>query len=191
MVGQQARRRAELARERLRVAQRARDGLASASEEAETLAAGRVAELAGVAGSAEEQLAVIRRLGAEAELAASRAQAAAADAALLAGVRAPDEVPGLASRISAADGLVAERTTQRDRMEEAEADGQQARDALPDKAIVTKLCQAHEDRRRLESATSARERQLASCQADEEIRRGELEAAELKLKAAPHELPPP
>ncbi len=188
MVGQQARRRAELARELLQVAQSARDGLANASEEAETLAAGRVAELAGLARSAEEQLAVIRRLGAEAELAASRAQAAAADAALLAGVRAPDEVPGLASRISAADGLVAERTTQRDRMEEAEADGQQARDALPDKAIVTKLCQAHEDRRRLESATSARERQLASCQADEEIRRGELEAAELKLKAARDEL---
>src|SRR5215475_6032480 len=114
MVGQQARRRAEVSRERLRLAENARQGLADVSEEAEILAATRVQALAALVRAAEEQLAVIEDVGARAELAAKQAQAAVGEAALLAGVRTPADVAGLASRLSAADKLVAERASQRD-----------------------------------------------------------------------------
>ena len=56
LIGQQARRRGDLARERLRTAQRARQGLADASEEAEKLAAARVRALADLARGVEERL---------------------------------------------------------------------------------------------------------------------------------------
>src|SRR5262249_62022954 len=114
MVGQQARRRAELAGERLRLAENARQGLDDASEEAEVLAATRVQALAALVRAAEEKLAVIADVGARAELAAKQAQAAAGEAALLAGVRTPADVAGLASPLRAAHKLLAQRTRQRD-----------------------------------------------------------------------------
>jgi len=94
-VGQQARRRAEVARERLRVAESARQGLADASEQAEKRAAQRVQALTALARAAEEKLAVIGKIAAEAEMAAQQAQAAASEAAVLAGMRTPADVPRL------------------------------------------------------------------------------------------------
>ncbi len=182
LVGQQARRRAELARERLAAAQNARGDLADASEEAERLAAERVRTLAALARAAEEKLAVMGDLGAEAELAARRAQAAAGEAALLAEVCAPAELAGLAIRISAADKLVAERTAERDRADRAEWQAQQARDALGDKASAERLREAYQNRRSLEAAMQRLERELAGRLAEAEGRRADLEAAERKLQ---------
>jgi len=184
LVGQQARRRAELARERLAAAQNARGDLADASEEAERLAAERVRTLAALGRAAEEKLAVMRGLAAEAELAVRRAQAAAGEAALLADVCAPAELAGLASRISAADKLVAERTAERDRADRAEWQAQQARDALGDKASAERLREAYQNRRSLEAAMQRLERELAGRLAEAEGRRADLEAAERKLQGA-------
>jgi exonuclease SbcC len=184
MVGQQARRRGELAREQLRAAQTARSALADANEEAERLAAGRVRALAALARAADEKLALMRDLGAEAEVAARQALAAAGEAVLLAEVYAPAEVAGLASRISVADKLVAERTAERDRADRAEGQAQRARDALGDKAGAELQREAYQNRRRLEAALQRLERELAGRLAEAEGHQGELEAAELKLQEA-------
>src|SRR6266567_2663102 len=114
LVGQQARRRADLARERLRAAQSARHGLADASEQAEQQAEARVRALAELARSVEELLTALRGLSVQAEQAGQLAQAARADATLLAAVRVPDEVPGLARRIGTAGRLVTARTAERE-----------------------------------------------------------------------------
>jgi DNA repair protein SbcC/Rad50 len=184
MVGQQARRRAELARERLRAAQAERDGLGGAREEAERLAAERVRALAALARAAEEKLVAIRDFTAEADLAVRQAHAAATEAALLAEVYAPAEVADLASRISVADKLVAERTAERDRADRAEGHAQGARDALGDKVSAERQCEAYENQRRLEAAVARLERELASRLAEAEGRQEELETAELRLQAA-------
>jgi DNA repair protein SbcC/Rad50 len=184
MVGQQARRRAEVARERLHVAENARQGLADANEEAETLAMQRVQALTALARTAEEKLAVIRDLGARAELASSQAERAASEATLLASVRTPAEVAGLASRIGAADKVVAESTIERDSRERAESQAQQARDALGDKALAQRLREAYESRRTLEAGIESLERQRASRQAEADARQGELDAADRDLDRA-------
>jgi DNA repair protein SbcC/Rad50 len=184
MVGQQARRRAEVSRERLRLAESARQGLADASEEAEILAATRVQALAALARATEEKLAVIADVGARAELAAKQAQAAVGEAALLAGVRTPADVAGLASRLSAADKLVAERASQRDVADQAESRAQQARDTLGDSAAAAQLHAAYDHMRTLEAACELAERELAGKQAVAQTRQGELAAAERKLASA-------
>ena len=184
MVGQQARRRAEAARERLRVAENARLGLADASEQSETLAAERVRALAALARAAEQQLGTIADLAGRAEQAARQAQAAAGEAALLASVRTPAEVPGLASRIGAADKLVSDRAGQRDDADRAELAAQLARDALGDTATAERLREAYASQRSLQAAQDIAARELAGKRADAQIRQGELEAAELKLAGA-------
>ena len=85
-VGQQARRRAEVARERLRVAESARQGLADASEQAEKLAAqtGASADRAGPGGRGTSWLSSARSPRRR-NMAAQQAQAAASEAAMLAG----------------------------------------------------------------------------------------------------------
>jgi DNA repair protein SbcC/Rad50 len=184
MVGQHARRRAEVSRERLRLAENSRQGLADASEQAEILAATRVQALAALVRAAEERLAVIADVGARAELAAKQAQAAVGEAALLAGVRTPADVAGLASRLSAADKLVAERASQRDVADEAESRAQQARDTLGDRAAAEQLHAAYDNMRKLEAARELAERELAGKQAGALGRQGELAAAERKLASA-------
>ena len=184
MVGQQARRRAEVARERLRAAESARQGLADASEQAEELAAGRVRALRELARAAEEKLAVIGEIAAQAALAAQQAQAAAGEAAMLARVRTPAEVAGLAGRISAAEELVAAHACRRDGAEREEAAAQQARDALGDAVRAERLRDAYASRRGLEAAMELAERELAARQAEAEKLTGESEAAERKLAAA-------
>ena len=184
MVGQQARRRAEVARERLRAAESARQGLADASEQAEELAAGRVRALRELARAAEEKLAVIGEIAAQAALAAQQAQAAAGEAAMLARVCTPAEVAGLAGRISAAEELVAAHASRRDGAEREEAAAQQARDALGDALRAERLRDAYASRRGLEAAVELAERELAARQAEAEKLTGESEAAERKLAAA-------
>jgi DNA repair protein SbcC/Rad50 len=184
MVGQQARRRAEAAGERLRMADNARKSLADASEAAETLAQERVRALAALARAAEEKLVVMRDFGARAELASKQAQSTASEAALVAGIVTPAEIGGLASQISAADKLAAERAGQRDSTERAEARAQRARDALGDKAGALRLREAYESRRKLEAAIESLERERASKQSGLDARQGEFDAAERKLASA-------
>jgi DNA repair protein SbcC/Rad50 len=184
VVGQQARRRAEVARERLRAAESARQGLADASEQAEELAAGRVRALSELARAAEEKLAVIGELAAQAARAAQQAQAAAGEAATLAGVRMPAEVAGLASRISAAEELVADHASRRDGAERAEAAAQQGRDALGDAVRFERLRDAYASQRGLDAAVELAERELASRQAEAAMLTGESGAAERKLVTA-------
>jgi exonuclease SbcC len=183
-VGQQARRRAESARERLRSAESARQGLADASEHTEKAAAERVRALTALARAAEEKLAVIGKVAAEAELAAQQAQAAAAEAALLAGVRTPGEVVGLAARISAADKLVAGRAGERDEAEKTESAALLARDALGELAAAERLRDSYANQRALEAGRELAERELAAMRADTKQRQDDLEAAEGKYASA-------
>jgi len=183
-VGQQARKRADLARERLRTAQSARQALTDASEEAERQAEARVRALADLARDAEQRLAILRGLGERSGQAQQHAEAARADAALLAAVRAPADVPGLARRIDAASRLVAKRAAQRDRAEQAEAEALQARDAQPSRAVLERLRDAYAERRRVDALLARRHRDLAGKRADQDVLAAELEAAELKLQRA-------
>jgi exonuclease SbcC len=184
MVGQQARRRAEVARERLHVAESARQGLADASERAEEAAAERVRALAALARAAEQKLAGIGDLAALAEHAVRQAQTAAAEAGLLAGVRTPAEVSGLAARLGAADKLVADRAGERDDADRAESAAQRSRAALGDADSAARWRDAYANRRGLEAARELAERELASKQAAAEARRADLDAAERKLADA-------
>src|SRR5262245_4128753 len=187
IVGQQARRRADLAKEQLHAAQSARGDLADATEEAEALAARRVHDLAALARSAERALAELAELAARADVAAQHAQAAATEAAVLAGLRAPADVTGLASRISAADRRVAQCAAERDDADRAESEAEQARQGLGDEAAGLRLRTAYQTARELAAAKDLAERELASKQADAEIRHDELEAAERELASARHQ----
>src|SRR6266699_2738395 len=148
-VGQHARKRADLARERLRTAQHARNALADASEQAERAAEARVRALADLARGVQEKLAILRGLGERSEQARQQAEAVRADVALLAAVHTPGHVPGLARRIDTAGQQVAGRTTRRDEAEQAEAEAQRARDAQPAKAGLERLRDAYAERAKL------------------------------------------
>jgi exonuclease SbcC len=188
LIGQQARRRADLAKDRLRTAQAARQGLAGASEDTESRAAARVQALAELAAGVQEKLTELRGLTEQAGRAAAQAEAAAADAALLAAVRLPAGVPGLARRISAAAGLVAERTEQRDSADRAELAAQQARHALPDKSHADRLRDAYAEHTGLRSRLQQQEQVLASQLAGQAARSEALTSADARLTRARQEL---
>ncbi|MDR2986973.1 MAG: SMC family ATPase, partial [Nocardiopsaceae bacterium] len=188
LVGQQARRRAESAKDRLRLAESARQGLADASEQAEKQAAERVKALTALARTAEERLAVIGKVAAEAEAAAQQAQTAASEAALLAGVRTPAEVAGLAARISAADKLVSGRADERDEADRAESAALAARDVLGDMAGAERLREAYASQRSFEAARELAERELAARASEAGRRQDELDNGERKLASAQEQL---
>src|ERR1019366_10601965 len=106
-IGQRARERARRADEAVKLAARARAELAGATEDAEAAAAGRLAALTGLAAEVDDRLAALASLTDQAEQAETRATPAPEESALLAAVRMPAEVPGLAGRISRADALAA------------------------------------------------------------------------------------
>ena len=166
-VGQLARKRAELANDRMRIAQTARTQLADATEEAESRAATRVMELTDLARIVEEKLQSLGQLKEQAERAAQQAGEVRKETGLLAAVQIPAEVPGLAQRISEADQLLAGRRKQRDAADEAEAQAQQAREVLPDRTRMEMLRKAYEDRRDLIMQLEQQERALAEKQADQ------------------------
>ena len=129
-VGTRARERAKTAAERMRYAENLRQGLTDATEEAETRAAARVTALRDLASTVEDGQEVLSRSKDQADRAAQQAREAHEEAILLAAIRIPVEVPGLARRIGEADRLIAERKQQRDDAETAEATAQQARNQL-------------------------------------------------------------
>ncbi len=183
-VGQRARERAKLAADRVRTAQAARAELADATEEAETRAASGVRALAGLTETVQEKLQSLGSLKEHAERAAQQARDAREETRLLAAVRTPAEVPGLARKIAEAEELLGERRNQWDAAEVAEAEAQQARDALPDRTRVEMLRQAHAEQRGLVSQLNQQEQALAEKRAAQDERARALQAAERQLQRA-------
>jgi exonuclease SbcC len=187
-VGQRARKRAEFAADRVQIARTARDELADASEEAETLAVDRVKALTDLAETIEEELQSLGRLRERADRAAEQARETREETGLLTAVQTPAEVPDLAHRIAEAEHLVAGRRQQRDAAEEAEIEAQRARDALPDKTRTEVLRQAYTDQRGLSSQLNQQEQALAEKQAEQDEQAGTLQVAERELLQARDDL---
>ena len=183
-VGQRARGRAKLATDRMRMAQTAREELADATEEAETLAATRVNALAGLTRTVEEKLQSLMQLKEQTERAAQQAREAREEDGLLAAVQTPAEVPGLARQITEADQLLHERRKARDSGEQAETEAQQARDALPDKTSMEMLRKAYEEQRGLTSQLKQQEQTLAEKRVDQDRQAQALQVAERQLQQA-------
>jgi exonuclease SbcC len=183
-VGVKARERAKLAAE---LAQRDKDAAArisGATAEAEAAATARVRSLDGLAGSVRARLVTLGELKAAQTEAAARSSALRIEAGLLGGVRTPDDVPGLAQRISEADQLVRRRRDERDRSEALELEARAAREALPDKAGLERLRDAYAQQRELTAQLQQAEQALASRRDAATARQAALEAAEEALEQA-------
>jgi exonuclease SbcC len=184
MVGQRARERAKLAAERMRSAESMRQDLSDATEEAETRGAARLTDLENLAKAVEEKQGSLSQSREQAERAAQQAREAREEADLLAAVQTPAEVPGLASRLSAADQLIAERKQQRNDAEIAETAAQQARDQLPDKTRVEVFRLAYAERRDLEELLAQQERELAAKDKARDSQSDIVQAAEREVRQA-------
>jgi exonuclease SbcC len=177
-VGERARERAKLAAERLRGAQRERGELAGATGAAEALAAARLEALEGLAADVDAALSDLARLTAEADEAGRQAAAACEQASVLATLRAPAKVADLAARIGKADRLVTECRRLWEAAEQAVADAERVRGALPDKTQMQTLRQAHCEHRELTSLLERHEQELTAKQAAQASQAGKLQAAE-------------
>jgi exonuclease SbcC len=188
MVGQLARKRADLAGDRMRIAQAARNGLPEATEGAEDRAAARVTELADLARTVDEKLQSLGQLKEQAERAVRRAGEVREETGLLSAAQTPAEVPNLAHRIGEADQLLAECRKRRDAAEEAEMQAQQAREALPDKTRMEVLRKSYQDRQELTVQLQMEEQVLAEKQADQQEHAAAVQRAEQALQRARDEL---
>ena len=178
-VGQRARERAKLAADRMRNAAREREQLpGSVTQDALDEAAGRVEALAQLEGDLEGRLGALGLLSEQLTRAAVEAGQIRAEAALLAAVRAPAGVPGLARRIAAADDAVAGFAARRDEAEAAEADAERAREALPDRSRLEAFLGTHADRRELAVRLDRQEAAVASASAAEAREARQLAAAD-------------
>jgi DNA repair protein SbcC/Rad50 len=163
-IGQQARERARLAAYRARLAQEERAKLADATAEAEERAAARERDLGTLRQAVDDRL---RALGQRSELArhaAEQAEAVRAEAGLLAAVRVPAGVAGLADRITTADQRVAARAQQADDAAEAEDEAERARGTLPEKAHVEAMARGYEQQRILTARLQAQQDELTARQ---------------------------
>ena len=183
-VGQRARERARLAAERMRSAQADRADLAGATEEAETQAAARLDALTTLASTVDGRLAALRELADQAGQAAAQARAAGDETALLAAIRTPAEVPGLAQRITDAENLCSERARRLAHADELSARAEEDRDRLPDKTRMELFRTGHREHRKLAAELKAQDRDLAAAQVAETARSDELQAAERDLEQA-------
>jgi exonuclease SbcC len=183
-VGQRARERAKVAAERQRGAQRERGELAFATPEAETAAAARLAGLTTLEGSVDKALAALAELKEQAEQAGAAARSSEGEAKLLAAVRAPAEVSGLADRIIAADNLSTVRGQRMSGALETERDAAAAREKLPDKSAMDLLRVAYGEQRTLAADVTRRETALEAAQAAEASAVAGLAAAEAALESA-------
>ena len=183
-VGQRARDRAKRAAERMQYAESLRGDLADATEEAETRAAARLTALRELVGTVEDRQESLSRSRAQAEQVAQQARESREQASLLAAVRTPAEVPGLARRISEADQLITARRQERDEAEIAEANAEQARGQLPDKTRMEMFRRAYADRRDLVERLIRQEQELAEKEAARDSRSEALQAAEGEVRQA-------
>jgi len=148
-IGQRARERAKRAAERLQLRQRQREQLADATPGAQKLVTAGLAALTSLAETVDERLTALSELRQQAERAALAAREIRGELTLLAALRTPAEVPGLAGQITQAAAHVAERKKKRDDAEAIEATAEQARGALPDRTLMERTVAAHAERRRL------------------------------------------
>ena len=177
-VGQRARERAKLAGERTASAIRERADLTSATGEAEATAIGRVAALTALAGTVEQQLAALAEVRERAREADRQALAVREESALLATLRIPATVPGLAGQIAEADRLVNQRRQERDAAAHAEAAAERAREALPEKSAMEVLRQAYAEHEELCAQLVIDARALTERQAAEKVAARAEQAAE-------------
>jgi exonuclease SbcC len=183
-VGQRARERAQRAADSMQLAQRSRDELADATEQAETLAADRVTALTGLAATVADRLKELTALQERATGAAERADAARQESALLAALRMPSGVPDLAERIAAADARVMERRKHRGEAEMRESEAARARSGLPDKAQLERLRESYEQTRQLTPLLERQRAVLATAAAKEDELAQQVTAAEAELDEA-------
>jgi DNA repair protein SbcC/Rad50 len=183
-VGQAARRRADLAAVSTQNAERMLADLAGATQEAETAAAARVADLAALATTVDERLESLKELRLRAtELADENRQVTQA-AALLAAVRMPADVPGLARSLSEADDNVARCRDERDAADAAETSAQQRRNELPDKTRMDMVAAAYAEHGELSTRLERAEREYVKRQGDEAASAAEADEADKNLKLA-------
>jgi DNA repair protein SbcC/Rad50 len=163
-IGQQARERARVAADRARLAQEERAKLADATADAEERAAARERDLGTLRQAVDDRL---RALGQRSELAreaAEQAEAVRTQAGLLAAVRVPAGVAGLADRITAADERVTVRVQQADDAAEAEEKAERARGTLPEKSHVEAMARGYEQQRTLTARLQAQQDELTGKQ---------------------------
>jgi exonuclease SbcC len=183
-VGQKARERAKLAADRMRSAQADRGELAGATAEAEAQAAARLTALTTLAGTVETSLTTLRQLADQAEQARQQARAVREEAAALAAIRTPAEVPGLAKRITEAENLASERTRRLTHAAELETHAEEERDRLPDKTQLELFRTGHQQHRQLAAQLKQQEKDLAARQAAETASSAEVQAAEAGYEQA-------
>ena len=163
-IGQQARERARLAADRARLAQEERAKLADATAEAEERAAARERDLGTLRQAVDDRLRALGQRSEQARQAAEQAEAVRTQAGLLAAVRVPAGVAGLADRITAADQRVAVRAQQADDAAEAEDEAERARGMLPEKAHVEAMARGYEQQRTLTARLQAQQDELTARQ---------------------------
>jgi DNA repair protein SbcC/Rad50 len=177
-IGQRARERAKAAADRLGIAVQARRELADVTRETQAHWAGRVAELTELTADVDDRLTALAALAQQAGEADERFRAVREESALLAAIRAPSDLPGLAERITRADALIAERKSQQAQAEQADEEARLARAALPDKTYAERCSAAHSERRRLGGLLKRQETACADAQAAEEALADKVQAAE-------------
>ncbi len=183
-IGQRARERASDAENRQQLAQQTRDQLADATEEAESAAAARLADLTALAAQVDQRLATLTELHKQSADATEHVTTAGNEAARLAAVRTPAEVEGLAQQIAAADTLVAAARQRRDDAAQAAAQAEQARAALPDKAETQRQLERYALRRELVAESEFQATALVTCREKEDKLAAELQAADLAVSVA-------
>ncbi len=176
-VGQRARERARLAADRVQVAQRERDELTAATAADEERAATRVRELERLGQIVDERLQALSQRAEQLRQATQQAQAARDESDLLAAIRIPAEVPGLAERITRAAARVTACKQRAEAAAEAHEGAERARDALPDKARVQTMAGAYERHRTLSDELQRRQGELTASLDAEKVLAGELDAA--------------
>ena len=180
-IGQRARERASDAENRQQLAQQTRDQLADATDEAESTAAARLADLTALAVDVDKRLATLTELHKQSADATDQVTTAGNEAARLAAVRTPAEVEGLAQQIAAADALVAAARQRRDDAAQAGELAEQARAGLPDKAETQRQLEWHARRRELVGEAEFHAAALVTCREKEDKLAAELEAADLAV----------
>ena len=180
-IGQRARERAQLAETQQQIARQARDQLRDATQEAESAAAARLADLTALTTTVETSLATLADLHKQSAAAHDLVTADRNEAASLAAVRTPAEVDGLAQQIAAADSLVAAARQRQDEAALAAEQADQARAGLPDKAQTQRQLEMYGLRRELVAEAELQTAALAACREKEDKLAAELEAADLAL----------
>jgi DNA repair protein SbcC/Rad50 len=183
-IGQRARVRADRADIERAAAQRSRDQLADATEEAEAAAAARLSALTELVAEVESRLATLTDLHNQTTAATEQVNQNRNVAAQLSAVRTPAEVPGLAQQIATADALVTASRERRDEAASASGTADHARAALPDKAATQRALDSHALRRSLMAEAEQQAAVLTACREKEAELAEQLQTAARTLEAA-------